>query len=46
MQYNRKDKYYQKAKDEGFRSRAAYKIQEIHQRFRLFKAGMRVVDLG
>jgi 23S rRNA (uridine2552-2'-O)-methyltransferase len=44
--YNRKDRYYKKAKDEGWRSRAAYKLMEIHQRFKIFKQGMQVVDLG
>lgn len=46
MHYNRKDKFYKKAKEEGFRSRAAYKIQEINRRFQIIKPGMNVVDLG
>lgn len=46
MAYNRKDKYYQKAKKEGFRSRSAYKLEEMDKKFHLFKPGMLLVDLG
>jgi 23S rRNA (uridine2552-2'-O)-methyltransferase len=35
-----------RAKREGFRSRAAYKLAEIDDKYRLLKAGARVVDLG
>ncbi len=42
----RKDHFYRKAKQEGFRSRAAYKLQEIQKRFKIFRKGDRVVDLG
>jgi 23S rRNA (uridine2552-2'-O)-methyltransferase len=41
-----KDVYTQKAKKEGFRSRAAYKLIEIQEKDRLCRTGMRVVDLG
>jgi 23S rRNA (uridine2552-2'-O)-methyltransferase len=44
--YKPKDAYYQKAKREGYRSRAAYKLVELQQRFRLIKSGDSVVDLG
>lgn len=40
------DPYVAKAKREGFRSRAAYKLAELDARFRLLKPGMAVVDLG
>ena len=40
------DVYVKQAQKEGFRSRAAYKLLEIQQRDRIFKHGMRVVDLG
>ena len=46
MPYKPNDAYYKKAKREGYRSRAAYKLIELQQRFRLIKAGDRVVDLG
>jgi 23S rRNA (uridine2552-2'-O)-methyltransferase len=40
------DPYVQKAKVEGYRSRAAYKLIEIDDKDKLFKPGMIVVDLG
>lgn len=46
MSYQPNDAYYKKAKREGYRSRAAYKLIELQQRFRLIKAGYWVVDLG
>ena len=46
MGYNPQDSYYKKAKQEGYRSRAAYKLLELQQRFRLMRPGVVVVDLG
>lgn len=40
------DQYVQKAKKQGLRSRAAFKIEEIQEKDRLIKPGMTVVDLG
>ncbi len=40
------DPYVARAKREGFRSRAAYKLAEIDDKYRLLKPGTRVVDLG
>lgn len=40
------DPYVQKANREGYRSRAAYKLKEIDERYPILKAGMNVVDLG
>jgi 23S rRNA (uridine2552-2'-O)-methyltransferase len=40
------DPYVARAKREGYRSRAAYKLIEIDDKYRLFKHGGRVVDLG
>ena len=40
------DPYVQRAKAEGWRSRAAFKLIEIDTRERLLKPGMTVVDLG
>lgn len=40
------DPYVKKAKAEGLRSRAAYKLEELVERDRLLKPGMVVVDLG
>lgn len=40
------DPYVRKAKAEGYRSRAAYKLAELDERFGLLKGTNRVVDLG
>ncbi len=46
MAYNPQDTYYKKAKQEGYRSRAAYKLLELQKRFGLMRPGNVVVDLG
>lgn len=46
LQRQLNDPYVTLAKKEGYRSRAAYKIIEIDDKFNLFKPGKRVVDLG
>ncbi len=46
MVYTPQDRYFKKAKQDGYRSRAAYKLVELQQRFRLINPGDRVVDLG
>jgi 23S rRNA (uridine2552-2'-O)-methyltransferase len=40
------DPYVRKARQEGYRSRAAYKLLELDQKHSLFKPGMTVLDLG
>ena len=40
------DPYVRAAQAEGYRSRAAFKLIELDQRFKLIPPGMRVVDLG
>ena len=40
------DPYVAKARREGYRSRAAYKLLEIDEKYRLLKPGERIVDLG
>jgi len=40
------DPYVARSKREGFRSRAAYKLTEIDERYGLLKPGMFVIDLG
>ncbi len=40
------DPYVARAKAEGYRSRAAYKLKELDEKFALLKRGARVVDLG
>lgn len=46
MGYRLGDSYYKKAKQEGYRSRAAYKLIELQERFHIFRPGDYVVDLG
>ncbi|GEP01243.1 RlmE family RNA methyltransferase [Methylobacterium haplocladii] len=40
------DPYVARAKREGYRSRAAFKLIEIDERFNLLKPGQKIVDLG
>lgn len=44
--YQRKDSYFDRAKGEGYRSRAAYKLIDINRKFRIIKRGYRILDLG
>lgn len=46
LQRQLNDPYVQKAKGEGYRSRAAYKLLEIDDKFKLLRKGAHVVDLG
>ena len=38
------DQYVQKAKAQGYRSRAAFKLEQIDAKERLFRPGLRVVS--
>ena len=40
------DQFVKMAQQQGFRSRAAFKLMELDEKYRLIKKGMRVVDLG
>ncbi len=40
------DEYVQRSRDEGYRSRATYKLAEIQQKDRLLRRGQTVLDLG
>jgi 23S rRNA (uridine2552-2'-O)-methyltransferase len=46
LQRQLNDPYVVKARKEGWRSRAAFKLIEIDEKYGLLKSGMRVVDLG
>lgn len=46
LQRQLNDPYVAKAKQEGLRSRAAYKLIEIDARYHILKPGQRIVDLG
>ena len=42
----RRDIYVRQSKVEGYRSRAVYKLQEIDEKFKIFKNGISLIDLG
>src|SRR3989304_6187812 len=46
MPRDRRDFFYKKAKQEGYRSRAAFKLKQINEKFKIIKKGDAVVDLG
>src|SRR3954468_12766133 len=46
MRAHVRDPYVRRARDSGYRSRAAYKLIEIAERDRLLRPGATVVDLG
>ena len=46
LQRQLNDPYVTRAKSEGFRSRAAFKLIEIDDKYHILKKGGRVVDLG
>jgi len=46
LQRQLNDPYVHRAKAEGFRSRAAFKLIELDDRFKILKPGLKVVDLG
>jgi len=46
VQRRRTETYYRRAKREGYRSRAVYKLSQIDEKFSLIRDGMDVLDLG
>lgn len=46
LQRQLNDPYVAKAKEAGYKSRAAFKLVEIDDKYKLLKPGMRIVDLG
>jgi len=44
--YQPQDRYFKKAKEEGYRARSAFKLEEIQSRLHIIKPGDRVLDLG
>jgi len=44
--YIRKDKYFNKAKQEGYRGRAAYKLLQIQKKYNIIKPKSNVLDIG
>lgn len=46
LRYNPKDDFFKRAKDAGFVARSAFKLEEMDIRWKFFKPGMKVLDLG
>lgn len=46
IEERKRDAFYRKAKREGYRSRAVYKLKEIDKKFRILRKGQTVIDLG
>ena len=46
MQEHFDDHYVKQSKEQGYRSRASFKLLELHEKDKLFRPGMTVVDLG
>jgi 23S rRNA (uridine2552-2'-O)-methyltransferase len=44
--YEPRDNFYRKAREEGLPSRAAFKLEELIERFKFARPGARVADLG
>ncbi|MDP4008608.1 MAG: RlmE family RNA methyltransferase [Candidatus Peregrinibacteria bacterium] len=44
--FNPQDKYFHKAKKEGYKARSAFKLEEIQERLKILKSGNLVLDLG
>ena len=42
----RRDTYVKQSKIDGYRARSAYKLKEIDEKFKIFKGGMTVIDIG
>jgi len=42
----RRDIYVRQSKLDGYRARSAYKLIEINEKFKIFKGGMSVLDIG
>ena len=42
----RRDIYVRQSKIDGYRARSAYKLQEIDEKFKIFKGGLSVIDIG
>jgi 23S rRNA (uridine2552-2'-O)-methyltransferase len=42
----RRDTYVRQSKVDGYRARSAYKLIEIDEKFKIFKGGLTVIDIG
>ena len=46
MGYNPQDHFFRKAKEQNFAARSVFKLEEIDQKFKLIKPGLKILDLG
>lgn len=46
LERHHQDEYVQMAREQGYRSRAVFKLQQLQQKDRIFEPGQRVLDLG
>ena len=42
----RRDIYVRQSKVDGYRARSAYKLIELDEKFKIFKGGINVIDIG
>jgi tRNA (cytidine32/guanosine34-2'-O)-methyltransferase len=45
ISYSKRDIYYRKAKEEGFRARSVYKLKEINDNYKIFSGASKIIDL-
>jgi len=45
LSFSKKDVFYRKAKEEGFRARSVYKLQEINDNFNILENVDNIIDL-
>lgn len=45
ISYSKRDVYYRKAKEEGFRARSVYKLKEINDNYKIFEGACKIIDL-
>ncbi|OFZ78735.1 MAG: 50S rRNA methyltransferase [Bdellovibrionales bacterium RIFOXYD1_FULL_53_11] len=46
MAYNPRDYFFKKAKKENYAARSVYKLEELDERFKIIRPGMKILDLG
>ena len=46
ISYSKRDIFYRKAKEEGFRARSVYKLKEIHYNYNILSNSSKFVDLS
>jgi tRNA (cytidine32/guanosine34-2'-O)-methyltransferase len=45
ISYSKRDVYYRRAKEEGFRARSVYKLKEINENFKILNNATKIIDL-